>query len=409
MKLIKTIAILLVICAVFGAAMFALDLHTGPIIEQNNKGEFGNDVLLYSPDAPGALTGVSEQVLAIYQRESGFAIQCYTVGNYVKDPIKLTVLVSSDGIISEVKIDEYPDSIDVRDKDANFIPSFTGKDSALADVNIIAGCTFSSKSIKEAVEASLNALVENNLIAAGVKDDSQILAELIPTVFPGMSNTEALGAVEGTNITNVFKSMAGTGFAYIVKTGENSVLAVVNAMGNITVYDVEGIDVTEANAEAVAEVAAHYEANKLDYAANATTKLTSMVPDAGEATPIALDSYNTLVYAVSFSAAEVNYYGFYSRSIGFGGHVMDIYVVIDENGAITKLDAKDLVFEKEYFGQLDKNFSEVPYKEGFVGATSETYTEDIAVIGGATMSTNCVKSAVNDSFAAFENIKGGEQ
>ena len=38
MKLVKTLAILLVIVIVFGAAMFGLNFYTGPIIEKNNAG-----------------------------------------------------------------------------------------------------------------------------------------------------------------------------------------------------------------------------------------------------------------------------------------------------------------------------------------------------------------------------------
>ena len=44
MKLLKTYVILIVIVAIFAGAMFALNLHTGPIIEKNNAGA-ANDKL----------------------------------------------------------------------------------------------------------------------------------------------------------------------------------------------------------------------------------------------------------------------------------------------------------------------------------------------------------------------------
>lgn len=42
LHLLKTIAILLAVAAIFGAAMYALNLLTGPIIEKNSHGEDAN-------------------------------------------------------------------------------------------------------------------------------------------------------------------------------------------------------------------------------------------------------------------------------------------------------------------------------------------------------------------------------
>ena len=46
----------------------------------------------------------------------------------------LTFGVDAEGKICGIQIDNYTDSIDVREKDANFLPSFIGQDSALTDV-----------------------------------------------------------------------------------------------------------------------------------------------------------------------------------------------------------------------------------------------------------------------------------
>ena len=122
--------------------------------------------------------------------------------------------------------------------------------------------------------------------------------------------------------------------------------------------------------------------------------------------PIALDTFNTVVSAVSFTVGDATYYGFYARSIGF--HQMDVYVVIDENGAIAKIDAKQFIFEEEYFMAFGgMNVSE--YKEGFIGITGDTWTGDAAVIATATMTSNAMKEATTDAFAAFDSIKGGVQ
>ena len=86
---------------------------------------------------------------------------------------------------------------------------------------------------------------------------------------------------------------------------------------------------------------------------------------------------------------------------------MDVYIIIYENGAIAKVDAKEFIFEEHYFG----NFAGMPtdYKGGFVGQTSESWNDDIAVIATATMTSNAMKQSTKDAFATFESIKGGEQ
>ena len=88
---------------------------------------------------------------------------------------------------------------------------------------------------------------------------------------------------------------------------------------------------------------------------------------------------------------------------------MDVYVVIDENGAIAKIDAKQFIFEEEYFFAFGgMNVSE--YKEGFVGLTGDTWTGDAAVIATATMTSGAMKEATADAFASFDSIqKGGVQ
>ena len=87
MKLIKTIAILLVIIAVFGGAMYGINFYTGPIIEANNAGAvfapllavmpegaaFDGDALIYdSADAAASsLTGVPASILTVYKEANG--------------------------------------------------------------------------------------------------------------------------------------------------------------------------------------------------------------------------------------------------------------------------------------------------------------------------------------------------
>ena len=428
MKIVKSAVILLLIVAVFSAAMFGLNFHTGPLIEANNAGAalapllavmpegsaFDGEALIYDAADPAAsaLAEVGPEVLRVYREANGagFAVQCQTVGNYEATPMELTVGISADGKICGIQVDNYTDSIDVREKDENFLPSFIGMDSTLADVQIVAGCTFSSSSIKNAVAAGMNALIANGMIEEGVKSPAQILTEMIPTVHPGMASGQILKATEvevsGSMVT-AYQADNNTGFAYIMAVGEENFLAVVNAMGVCKVYDVEGNDVTEAQAALADEAVAHAAANQKDMVSAAETKITRMFETATDITPVALDSFNTVVYAATFNADGAAYTMFYSRSIGF--EQMDVFVVIDANGAIAKLDATALFFETEYF-PVDDTVDQPAYKASFAGMTAETFTGDNAMIAGATMTSDAVKLSTNDAFAAYAAINnGGEQ
>jgi len=425
MKLLKTLVILLVIIAVFGGAMFGINFLTGPIIEANNAGavfapllavmpegaSFDGEALIYSADnaAASSLKDVPASIMSVYKEANGlgYAIQVTAESNYSTAPMEITLGVSSDGKICGVQIDSYNDtaSFDFRTKDPNYLASYVGKDSALADIGTVSGSTFSSTAFKNAVSEAMGVLISNNMIAEGVKSDAQILTELIATVAPGYTKTVEVTA--SGNIQKAVKAENDTGFAYIMADGDASYLAVVNAMGVCKIYNVEGADVTADHEALVTEAKAHATANQTSYTDALITKVEKMMEGATDITALELDTFNTVVSAVSFKVGDVTYYGFYSRSMGF--NQMDVYIVIDENGAIAKVDAKQFIFEEEYFvafGGMDP----VAYKAGFEGLTYDTWTGDAAIIATATMTSNAMKQSTDDAFAAFNStVKGGVQ
>ena len=424
MKLIKTIAMLLAVIAVFGGAMYGINFLTGPIIEANNAGAvfapllavmpegaaFDGEALIYDSAnaAASTFTNVPASIAAVYKEANGlgYAIKVTAESNYSTAPMEITLGVSADGKICGVQIDSYNDtaSFDFRSKDPSYLASYVGKDSALADIGTVSGSTYSSTAFKNAISEAMGTLIANNMIAEGVKSDAQILTELIATVAPGYTKTEEV-AVSG-NIQKALKATNDTGFAYVMTEGEASYLAVVNAMGVCKMYDVDGNDVTADHAAIADEAKAHASANQTSYTDALTKKVEKLMEGAAEITALELDTYNTVVSAVSFKLDGATYYGFYSRSIGF--HQMDVFFVIDENGAIAKMDATQFIFDEEYFGSF-AGMNKTEYKAGFVGLTGETFNGDAAMIATATMTSNAMKESTTDAFAAFESIKGGEQ
>ena len=405
--------------------MFGLNLYTAPIFEANNAGaefapllavmpegaEFDGDALIYdSANATAsALKDVPASVLSVYKEATGlgFAIRCTAESKYSTAPMEITIGITADGKICNVQIDSYNDTpaFDFRSKDPNYLASYVGKDSALADIGTVSGSTFSSTAFKNAVSEAMSVLIANNLIAEGVKSDAQILTELIPTVAPGLNKLADVTA--SGNIQKAMKASNNTGFAYIITEGEASYLAVVNAMGACKLYNVEGTDVTADHAALVSEAQAHATANQTSYEQKLQAKITKVMGTATDVTMLKLDTFNTVVAAAAFQADGAAYYGFYSRSIGF--EQMDVYVILDANGAIVNIDAVTLFFETEYF-PVDDTVNESQYEGSFVGKTEESFTGDNAMIAGATMTSDAMKQSTKDAFDAFKSINnGGEQ
>jgi hypothetical protein len=363
------------------------------------------------PDAEGfedvtaTLAGVPESVIAIYKETTGrgYVVRAKASTQYSKEPMELTFGVTADGKICGIQLDVYTDSIDFRAKDANYINSYLEKDSALADIGTVSGATYSSTAFKDAVSAGFSALISNSLIAEGVKSDAQILQEMIPTLAPGMLKLEE--ATASGNIEKALKAGNDAGFAYVIKNGDASYLALVNAIGACKVYDVAGADVTEAQSAVADEAKAAAGAQK-SYTEALTDKITKLYADATEITAIEFDTFNTVVAGVSFKLGDALYYGFYSRSYGF--HQMDVYFVLDANGAIAKMDAKQFIFEEEYFNNFG-GMNNADYKAGFEGLTTDTFNGDQAVIATATMTSNAMKQSTSDAFATFNAINGGAQ
>ena len=416
--LFKGLLIMLVTVLVFTGAMFGLNFYTAPLIEANNAGAALAPLKAVMPDAEGfealydstdpstsSLKDVAAEVISVYKETSGkgFVFRVKATSQYSKDPMELSVGVTSDGKICGIKCDVYTESKPLLD---SFLPSFIDKDSALAGVEVTGGVTYSSKAIKASVESGLNALIANGLITEGVKSDEQILTELIPSVHSGLASDGALkcDTVNGSgNIQVAYKGQNDSGFAYIMAKGDAKVLAVTNNLGACKVYDVEGNDVTEANADLAAEALAHTAANIKDYDEAFIKRVGSMMPGATNVNAVTLEAYNSVVSAVEFELDGAKYYAFYSKSHGF--HIMDVYFIIDAEGKIVKMSASEFIFDEEYFGA----FAGMPnnYQGGFEGLTSETFDGSQAIIATATMTSNAVKQSTYDSFAAFDVIKNG--
>ena len=139
-KFLKCTAVLLVIIAVFGGAMFALNLHTGPIIEANTLGAANDRLNLVMngrgyEDITATLKDVPESVVKVNKEIDGlgYVIEAKATSKYTGgDAMDILIGVSADGKICGIKLvshseslifgEDYPSTIH---SDGNRIPAWS--------------------------------------------------------------------------------------------------------------------------------------------------------------------------------------------------------------------------------------------------------------------------------------------
>ena len=413
----KSAVILIAVFAVFALVLFGLNFVTAPLIEANGASQALAPLKSVMPDAKGfeEMTGLADvpaTVQGIYAETSGmgYAVKLSTTEGYTHDPMEITMAVDAEGKISGVEVNTYPDS---KDFGADYPATYVGQDSAMADVSLVAGVTYSSSAFKNAVSDGLGVLIANGLISEGVKGDAQILEELMPQLCPGVATAEGIAQVEvdeaasGTYIAKAMKAVNGNLVACIVTDGDSTYLAAANNDGSCTVFDVEGKDVTaDANAALVDEVKAYAAANTVPATDKELKKLQKMAGETAVLEQTALEGvYNTVAGAYTVTDGENVSYAFAVRPYGYSNQPMEFYFIIDADGAIVSMDADEFILIAEYFTSY--TLDEKEYKAGFAGSTGDSFNADTALIAGATISSNAARVAAEDAFAAFAAVKNG--
>lgn len=335
---------------------------------------------------------------------------------YYSKPIEFSLSVTADGkIIDMVTTSQHEDEGQGGAGNEAYYDKWIGAtaddivistSSKNPDIGAIAGSTFTSKGYQEAVKAALQAAT---LLSGGKVDPTELLESKIAELAPGFVNPKAVALPAGSEFAKILKASNDAGFAYIYSDGEIGYLVLVNATGACAVYNMDGEDVTDAQATLAESAKAHAKENQKSYDSNLTMKVEKLYATASDITTVEVNAFGTLVSALTFKVDGADYYAFYSRSMGY--KQMDVYLVIDANGAIAKLDVKSLFFDEDYFPAYPEDLDQKDYKENFEGITLDTWTGDEAMIAGATKTSNAIKQSTNDAFAAFELItaKGGDQ
>ena len=404
MNNVKPTIVLSCICMAVALILSGINMVTGPIIEAQRAAAANGALLEVMPDGTNfeeldiSTLGLPEAITNAYKETSGKGYVFRVESTGYKSGMVIMVGVNAEGKITGSKCLETQDTFG---KEPLIDNSYNGQSLADFAPNLIAGATMTSNGYRDAVS---NALQSFTLASGGKLDPAIALEAKIAELAHGFVNPAAIDA--SGSFKKILKAGNDAGFAYISSDGENAFLTLVNATGGCIVYDAEGNNVTDAQSALAEEAKAHAAANQKSYADDLSAKITKNFADASDIASIEVSTFGTLVSASTFKSSGADYYAFYSRSMGF--HQMDVYVILDANGAIAKIEAKQYIFDEEYFaafGGMDIG----SYKSGFEGLTSETWTGDAAVIATATMTSNAMKQSTEDAFAAFNSIKGGVQ
>lgn len=419
---LKTILASVAVFLIFALVLTGINVFAGPLIEKNGSAQLLAPLFEAMPEAKGftpiytsadaassSLQNVAPTVTGIYEEESGlgYAVTLSTTEGYTGEPMEFVMAVDTEGKIVGTALTAYPET---KDFGADYPATYIGQDSALADVTLVAGVTYSSAAFKNAVTDGFTTLIENGLVKEGVKGDDQLLLELLPTEFTGMANPEGVlqaEEVEGPACAvKTLKALNGSGFAFLIPNGESYVMAMVNAFGTIKITDAVGNAV---DVDAIAEVLDFAAANQESTEKADLKKLTSLAPDGiGEMTALKLDTFGCVTAAYAIEFGEETLYGFRATPFAYANETVAVYYIVDASGAIVAMNCADLILHGEYFSGYELNEKE--YKAGFAGLTADTWTGEQAFVSGATMTTDAIRTATDDIFAAFASIpmEGGE-
>lgn len=414
-ELLKAAAIIVVILLVFGFAAFGLNFYTQPLIEANNAGAANGLLVEVLPNGKSfeeldvTALNLPENVLKAHKETNGAGYVFEVTATGYQAGLVIRVGVDAEGKVTGSTV---VSSNETWGQETSLNGQYNGKDSSTLELIIAAGATPNSATsigYHKAIEGALNAYV----LASGGKLDPTIVFEgLIPSLHTGLVNNGALVADEvaaSGNIVKGWMSTNTTGAAYAMTKGEETFLVLVNNAGEVVVYDVEKNDVTDAHADLVAEAKTAFGEVSNTLAAGVKRKIKSLFGEDAQnnAAKLSFSTFNSVSVAATFEANGETVYMFQTKALFYNNHVMTAYVFITEDGKILKVDISTLFEEPEYI----PNFSGEPdgYLDRFTGITEDTFNANDTLIGGATMSSNAVRKAIEDAFATFNSIKGGEQ
>ena len=406
---IKSIVVLGSICLVVAVLLAAVNYVTAPIIEAAAGAAASESLLVVLPDATGfeeveKPEGAADTITGIHRDKggSGYAVTLSTSSSYSQSPMTFTVGFGADGKIVAVEMTNYAETKNFGD----YPQSYVGKDSALTDVDLAAGVTYSSSAFKAAIEDAFAALVSLGGISEGVKSEEQIVSELMAQALPGaVDNNGKFRAtemkVDSENIISVFVADNKIGYALLVSYNGEKLVCGLSVSGSVHFYDLEG-NVAEADSAFAESIVGAV--SMTDVIDKDLTTAQAIIAEGETLERIELrDQFGVIssAYRVTSPTRANEGFVFVTHSFGYKDPMTMSFVI--DNGAITAYrNTGDFIQLSEYYAAFSMDLG--AYREGLVGKTEETITDDDILVAGATISTGAVKRSIMDVFEAYKEV-----
>ena len=396
---IKSVIVLGSVCLVIAVVLAAVNYVTAPVISENAahavKESLGA-VLEGAEDFEeiSLPDGAPETVNAIYRDKGGkgYAVALSATSQYSGSPMTFTLGIGADGKITGVKITNYAET---KDFGASYPETYIGADSALSGIDLVSGVTYSSTAFKNAVSDAFSVLVSMGTVEEGEKTSEQLVTDMLPDILPGALDAAGNAKVSELEASDAytfgFKADNGCGYVFCIgDEGEERVICV-SATGGGAAYGLHDEKTVEFTAD---EYSALLEAAAFDYSM-ADSAAKEVTGDENLDRITVADQYGTLIGAYKTE----NGYLYIASPYGYK-EPMIIAVGLSGDGKIVKLEnISELIQLSDHYS--DYTLDEAEYIAGFVGANSESYGEDLAMISGATITSKAVDTAVRDAFSAF--------
>ena len=384
LKNIKSVAISVCICVVISVLLAVTNAITAPIIEKNQNLAANEALLEVMPGGTGfEQIDISSLTLPATVTEAykevggaGYVIKLKTSG-YGSDMV-IMCGISADGVVTGATCLSSNETLG---KEKTYGAEFADKNTEAVDaVEVIAGATKTTEAYKNAVKDALNAAIILGGGSVDIRTEEEILADNLAAALPAADKFTKLFITEDIgDIDAVYTADNGAGYVFVA--------------GEQFVGVADGKVVTDGVADGAlfTEAASKFTLSKI----------------------VDVDISGCPEYIVSAKKTQTGNFIIEAKGAGYGikggdewhpasGEYIVVRVALTPEGKI--LDCIT-VSQAETKGLGDACASESFYGQ-FKGKTETDYTE-IDAIGGATMTTDGYKQAIQRAYEALGLLKGG--
>lgn len=387
-KNIKNLSVFVSICVVITLLLAVTNSFTAPIIEKNAAAAANKALLEVMPNGAGfeamdlSTYTLPATVTEVHKETSGqgYVVQLVTSGYGTG----LTIMCGVDvnGVVTGAVCLSSNETLG---EEKTYGAAFAGKDAAAVEaVDTVSGVTKTTAAYKAAIQDALNTAIILGGGSVDIRTDEQILADNLAEALPAGDSFEKLFLVEVIeNVNAVYEAKNGAGYVFVM--GEQFVG--VSADGTVLT---EGADAALGEAVALIQGTTYEEIDLSAYADLEKYVVSAKKTATGNLVLETKGPGYGIKGGDEYHPASGEYI-IVRVSLSPEGKIIDCLTVSQAETA----NLGDACANESFYGQ-------------FVGKTEADYTE-IDAIGGATLTTDGYKQAIERAYIAFHAINGGAQ